>query len=236
MAKKFAFKQSRGTGCTPQCLGQQSTHKPYTVRAKDGSEYRRNKGHLLKSRTPQYTNEETSENDGKPEASTTSEDRECDNGTESKPTINQRPTANQPAPVMGNEPCTTRSGRVVKPCVIFDLWTDCNDHFQRNLCVNCYSVHFIPCETYGHFIMWHFGNEWTVQLLFNSFCKKGDVMYVYHLALLIIMRASFSVSGRAAIFQSCNSKQSGLRLCFLNGIKLKKYFTESSPEADHISD
>ena len=91
MAKNFAFKQSRGTGCTPQCLGQQSTHKPYTVRAKDGSEYRRNKGHLLKSRTPQYTNEETSGDDGKPEASTTSEDRECDNGTESKPTINQRP-------------------------------------------------------------------------------------------------------------------------------------------------
>ena len=113
MARKFAFKQGRGTGCMPQCLGQQRTHRSYTVRAKDGSEYRRNKGHLLKSRTPQYTNEETSGNGGKPEASTTSEDRECDNGTESKPTINQRPTANQPAPVMGNEPCTTRSGRVV---------------------------------------------------------------------------------------------------------------------------
>ena len=61
-------------------------------------------------------------------------------------------------------------------------------------------------------------------------------MHVYHLALLIIMRASFSVSGRAAILESCNSKQSGLRLCFLNRIKLKKYFTDSSPEADHIPD
>ena len=49
------------------------------------------------------------------------EDRECDNGAESEPTINQRPTVNPQAPVMGNEPCTTRSGRVVKPRVILDL-------------------------------------------------------------------------------------------------------------------
>ena len=88
-------------------LGQQSTPRSYTVRAKDGSQYRRNRRHLLKSRTPQYTNEETSGDVDKPEASTTSEDRECDNGAESEPTINQRPTVNPPAPVMGNELCTT---------------------------------------------------------------------------------------------------------------------------------
>ena len=97
-------------------LGQHSTPRSYTVRAKDGNEYRRNRRHLLKLRTPQYTNEETSG-----EASTTSEDRECDNGAESEPITNQRPTANQLAPVMGNELYTTRSGRVVKPRVILDL-------------------------------------------------------------------------------------------------------------------
>ena len=51
------------------------------------------------------------------------------------------------------------------------------------------------------------------------------VMYAYHLARLIIMRASFSVSRIAAILESCNSEQSGLKLCFLNRIELKKYFT-----------
>ena len=50
-------------------------------------------------------------------------------------------------------------------------------------------------------------------------------MYAYHLARLIIMRASFSVSRIAAILESCNSEQSGLKLCFLNRIELKKYFT-----------
>ena len=104
-------------------LGQHSTPRSYTVRTKDGSEYRRNRRHLLKSRTPQYTNEETSGDNDKPEASTTFlEDRECDNGAESEPTpTNQRPTANQPSPVTGKEPCTTRSGRVVKPRVKLDL-------------------------------------------------------------------------------------------------------------------
>ena len=86
-------------------LGLQST--PRSVCTKDGTEYPPNRRHLLKSRTPQYTNEETSGDVDKPEASTTSEDRECDNGAESEPTINQRPTVNPPAPVMGNEPCTT---------------------------------------------------------------------------------------------------------------------------------
>ena len=37
------------------------------------------------------------------------------------------------------------------------------------------------------------------------------VMYAYHLARLIIMRASFSVSRIAAILESCNSEQSGLK-------------------------
>lgn len=102
-------------------LGQQTTPRSYTVRTKDGSEYRRNRRHLLKSRTPQYTNEETSGDVDRLEVSTTSEDRECDNGAESEPTINQRPTVNPPAPFMDNEPCTTRSGRVVKPRVLLDL-------------------------------------------------------------------------------------------------------------------
>ena len=39
-------------------------------------------------------------------------------------------------------------------------------------------------------------------------------MYAYHLARLIIMRASFSVNRIAAILESCNSEQSGLKLCF----------------------
>ena len=39
-------------------------------------------------------------------------------------------------------------------------------------------------------------------------------MYAYHLARLIIMRASFSVGRIAAILESCNSEQSGLKLCF----------------------
>ena len=54
-----------------------------------------------------------------------------------------------------------------------------------------------------------------------------SIMYAYHLVRLIIMRASFSESGRAPILDSCNLEQSGLRLCFLNGIKLKKYCTIS---------
>ena len=91
------------------------------MRTKDGNEYCRNRRHLLKSRTPQCTNEETSGDEDRPEASTTSEDRERDNGAESEPKTNQRPTDNQPAPVMGNELYTTRSSRVVKPCVILDL-------------------------------------------------------------------------------------------------------------------
>ena len=106
-------------------------------------------GHL---RSPQYTNEEISGDDAKLEALTTSEDRERDNWAESESAINQRSTANQLAPVMGNESCTTWSGGAVKPSVILDLWTDCNDHFQRSICVKCYSVHLIPCDTYGHFI------------------------------------------------------------------------------------
>ena len=53
-------------------------------------------------------------------------------------------------------------------------------------------------------------------------------MYAYHLACLIIMRASFSVSRIAAILESCNSEQSGLKLCFLNRIKLKKYIREGT--------
>ena len=94
------------------------------MHTKDGSEYRRSSRHLqlMKSRTPQHTNEETSGDDAKPlEASTTSEDCKCDNGAESEPTITQRPTSNQPAPGMGKESCTTRSGRAVKPRVVLDL-------------------------------------------------------------------------------------------------------------------
>ena len=63
-------------------LGQHSTPRSYTVRTKDGNEYRWNRRHLLKSRTPQYKNEETSGDEDRPEASTTSEDRECDNRAE----------------------------------------------------------------------------------------------------------------------------------------------------------
>jgi len=103
-------------------LGQHHTPRSYTVRTKDRSKYRRNRRHLLKSRTPQHTHEETSGGNDKLGASTTfSQDCECDNGAESEPTLNQRPTANQPAPVVGNGPCITRSGRVVKPPVKLDL-------------------------------------------------------------------------------------------------------------------
>ena len=103
-------------------LSRHNTPRSYTVRTEDGSECRRNRRHFLKLRAPQYTNEETSRHYDKQEASATfSEDCECDNGAESEPTLNQRPTANQPVPVMGNEPCFTRSGRVVKPRVRLDL-------------------------------------------------------------------------------------------------------------------
>ena len=44
----------------------------------------------------------------------------------------------------------------------------------------------------------------SIVLKFNLFCKKGDVMYAYHLARVIIMRASFSVSRTAAFSESCN--------------------------------
>ena len=92
------------------------------MRTKDESEYRRNRRHLLKSRAPQYTNEEISGDDDEPEAPTTfSEGHECVSGAESQPALNQRPTADPPTPVMGNKPCTTRSGRVVKPPVKLDL-------------------------------------------------------------------------------------------------------------------
>ena len=78
-------------------LGQPRTPRSYSVRTKDGSEYRRNRRHFLKSRTPQYTNAETSGDDDKPEASTTfSEDRECYNGAESEPTPNRGPQPTNP--------------------------------------------------------------------------------------------------------------------------------------------
>ena len=55
-----------------------------------------------------------------------------------------------------------------------------------------------------------------------------SVMYTCHLARLIFMRASrVSKTGRAAILDSCNLGQYGLRFCFLNGIKLKKNSTIS---------
>ena len=92
------------------------------MRTEDGSKCHQNWRYLLKLRAPQYTNEETSGDDDKQEASTTfSEDCECDKGVESEPTLNQRPTANQPALVMCNEPCTTQSGGVMKPHVRLDL-------------------------------------------------------------------------------------------------------------------
>jgi len=55
-------------------LGQHNTPRSYNVRTKDGSEYRRNRLHLLKSRTagsPQYTYEKTGGNGDKPENSRT---------------------------------------------------------------------------------------------------------------------------------------------------------------------
>ena len=92
------------------------------MRTKHGSEYRPNRRHLLKSREPLYTNEETSGDDDEPEALTTfSEDRECVSGAESEPALNQRPTTDPPTPVMGSKPSTTRSGLVVKPRVRLDL-------------------------------------------------------------------------------------------------------------------
>ena len=69
-------------------LGKHSTPRSYTVRTKDESEYRRNRRHLLKSRAPQYTNEEISGDDDEPEAPTTfSEGRECVSGAESQPAL-----------------------------------------------------------------------------------------------------------------------------------------------------
>ena len=77
-------------------LGQQSTPRSYTVHTKEGSEYRWNRRHLLKSRPPRCTNDETSGDDDKPEASTTSEDREYDNGAGRIRTNNQPEAHSQP--------------------------------------------------------------------------------------------------------------------------------------------
>ena len=50
----------------------------------------------------------------------------------------------------------------------------------------------------------------------------------YRLACFIIMRASFQgvvFSEQGRHLDSCNTEQLDLRLCFLNGIKLKKNIT-----------
>ena len=79
-------------------LGQHNTPRSYNVRTKDGSEYRRNRRHLLRSRTPRYIKEETSGDDDELEASTTfSEGRECDNGVRirasTQPEVDSHPTS-----------------------------------------------------------------------------------------------------------------------------------------------
>ena len=53
-------------------------------------------------------------------------------------------------------------------------------------------------------------------------------MYAYRLARFVIMRASFQgvfLSKQGRHLGSCNTKQLGLRLCSLNGIKLKENIT-----------
>ena len=53
------------------------------------------------------------------------------------------------------------------------------------------------CDT---FVMSGFrASNFTVQLLFNSFCKKRDVMDIYHLGALDNYAPRFKESGRAAI-------------------------------------
>lgn len=56
-------------------------------------------------------------------------------------------------------------------------------------------------------------------------------MYAYHLARLIIMQASFSVGeSKSGHLDGCNLEQSGLSLCFLNGIKLLYTLHDYCPE------
>ena len=92
-------------------------------------------------------------------------------------------------------------------------------NIQRSLYTNCYSVPFIPCDTYGHikFVMYmDFGlvtMDCSVVIPFT--CKKGDLMYAYRLARLIIMRASFQgviFSEQRRHLDSCTTEQLGLRL------------------------
>ena len=67
-----------------------------------------------------------------------------------------------------------------------------------------------------------------------SFVLAVVVMNAYRLARFVIMRASFpgvAWSEQRRHLGSCNTKQLGLRLCFLNGIKLKKNITVVTDDA-----
>jgi len=63
----------------------------------------------------------------------------------------------------------------------FGVDTRCNSAIARNVAHN-----IAPCIR-------NFMDTFVIQ----SFCKKGDVMYAYHFARLIIMQASFSCALRS---------------------------------------
>ena len=99
-------------------LGQCRTLRSYTVRTTDGRKYRRNRRHLLKTRSLPAKENPWGQGD-KPETSTaTSEGVE---ETESELMLNQNPTAYPQIQDPCNEPYVTRSSRVVKPPVKLDL-------------------------------------------------------------------------------------------------------------------
>ena len=99
-------------------LGHCSTPKSNAVRTSNGRKYPRTRGHSLKIRSMSAKENPWGQADKLETPTATSESME---ETESEPTLNQNPTAYPPTQNPCNEPCVTRSGRVVKPPVKLDL-------------------------------------------------------------------------------------------------------------------
>jgi len=88
-------------------LGQHRTPRSYTVRTSNGNEYRRNRGHLLTTRSL-CARENPGEQGDKPETSTTtSKGHQSIEDTESEAMLNQKPTAYPQTQDPCNEPYIT---------------------------------------------------------------------------------------------------------------------------------
>ena len=97
---------------------------------------------------PQCAKENQRGEGDEPKPSTSSsEGHECDDESESEQMLSQGPAANPQIPDADNEPYVTRSGRVVKPRVTLDLWTNCENHTWEQLIVlTVHFVHFVRRE------------------------------------------------------------------------------------------